>query len=53
MVSSNSQWSFPNFPISILDAIENGGSFFGHCTIEGNRITDFSYDFKPGPHWIR
>lgn len=43
-VSSNSN-IFSGLPN--IDAIKEAGLFFGHCTIEGNRITNFSYDFKP------
>lgn len=30
-----------------MEAIMNAGLYYGHCTIEGNRITHFNYEFKP------
>lgn len=44
VVSSNSN-VFAGLPD--LDAIKNAGLFFGHCTLEGSKITDFFYEFRP------
>lgn len=30
-----------------LEAIKNAGLYYGHCTLEGSIITEFSYEFKP------
>jgi len=30
-----------------LEAIMGSGLYYGHCELEGNRITDFSYEFRP------
>lgn len=44
VVSSNNN-VFSGLPN--LESIKEAGLFFGHCTIEGNRITEFQYEFKP------
>lgn len=30
-----------------FDEIKNSALYFGHCIMEGNKITKFNYDFKP------
>ena len=44
VVSSNSN-VFSGLPN--LEAIKNAGLYYGHCTLEGSIITEFSYEFKP------
>lgn len=44
LVSSNSN-VFSGLPN--LEAIKNAGLYYGHCTLEGSIITEFSYEFKP------
>ena len=44
VVSSNSN-VFSGLPN--LEAIKNAGLYYGHCTLEGSLITEFSYEFKP------
>ena len=44
IVSSNSN-VFSGLPN--LEAIKNAGLYYGHCTLEGSIITEFSYEFKP------
>lgn len=44
VVSSNSH-VFSGLPN--LEAIKNAGLYYGHCTLEGSIITEFSYEFKP------
>lgn len=44
IVSSNSS-VFSGLPN--MEAIMNAGLYYGHCTMEGDRITEFSYEFKP------
>lgn len=43
VTSNNSVFSgLPN-----LKAIKEAGLFYGHCVLEGNQITEFSYQFRP------
>lgn len=44
LVSSNNN-VFSGLPN--LEAIKNAGLYYGHCTLEGSIITEFSYEFKP------
>lgn len=44
IVTSNSS-VFSGLPN--MEAIMNAGLYYGHCIMEGDRITEFSYEFKP------
>ncbi|MBQ0154884.1 MAG: ATP-binding protein [Bacteroidales bacterium] len=45
-VTSNNPKIFLGMP-SIADVISNGGMYYGKCTMEGNAIAEFLYEYKP------
>ncbi len=44
-ISSNENL-FDGLP-KLEDIIESGGLYFGSCTLKGNKIRDFKYEFRP------
>lgn len=44
-IKSNSKALFSDLPT--FDEIKNGAMYFGSCTMDGYKITEFKYEFKP------